>query len=229
MKAQRTSSVSWAWAARLVLIVALGSSAAAMARDEPSLEQVYQSAQAGQVERALQEMQPLLQAHPGSAQVAFVNAELLARQGRIGDAREALAVAERLSPGLAFADPLVVESLKLELSVPQMPRRTEPPAGRREPAARAVTQAGVPWAVLLAVSGGGLLAWAWMCLWRPSSPAVHRDEEEPSLFSMAAGDVVPPNAAPDPAFAASKPVSAEEASAPRTRTSRGAHDLSGAP
>jgi hypothetical protein len=184
MKAQRTSSVSGAWAARLGLIAVLGFSAAAMARDEPSLEPVYQAAQAGQVERARQEMQPLLQAHPGSAQVEFVHA---------------------VSP------------------------RTEPPAARREAAARAVTQAGVPWAVLLAVSGGGCLAWAWMRLWRPSSPAVHRDEDEPTLFSRSAGDAAPPTGAPDPDFNATQPVSPDAAAAPRTRTNGGTHDASGAP
>ena len=93
---------------RCVLIGALLAADMAIAQSEPTLAQVYATAQAGNLEQAQVMMQQVLVAHPGSARAHFVQAELSARQGKLGRAREALASAEKLSPGLSFAKPEAV-------------------------------------------------------------------------------------------------------------------------
>ena len=52
-----------------------------LAQAEPTLTQVYDTAQAGRLEEAQVMMQQVLVAHPGSAKAHFVQAELSARQG----------------------------------------------------------------------------------------------------------------------------------------------------
>lgn len=82
---------------------------------EPTLKEVYQAANAGQLQQAETMMQRVLQAHPDSAKAHFVQAELLTRAGKLAEAREALAKAEGLEPGLPFAKPQAVSALKTRL------------------------------------------------------------------------------------------------------------------
>jgi len=100
----------------LVLAVALGAGGAAMAQSEPTLNQVYATAQAGQLDQAQTMIQQVLIGHPNSAKAHFVRAELYARQGDSAHARESLATAERLSPGLSFAKPEAVQALRTQLA-----------------------------------------------------------------------------------------------------------------
>jgi hypothetical protein len=79
---------------------------------EPSLHQVYQAAEAGKLNEAQQLMHEVLLAHPNSGKAHYVEAELLAKQGQLKQAGNELATAERLSPGLPFATPQSVSSLK---------------------------------------------------------------------------------------------------------------------
>lgn len=99
----------------LVLAVALGAGAA-MAQSEPTLNQVYATAQAGKLDQAQLMIQQVLIGHPNSAKAHFVRAELYARQGDAAHARESLATAERLSPGLSFAKPEAVQTLRTQLA-----------------------------------------------------------------------------------------------------------------
>lgn len=99
----------------LVLAVALGAGGA-MAQSEPTLNQVYATAQAGQLDQAQLMIQQVLIGHPNSAKAHFVRAELYARQGDTAHARESLATAERLSPGLSFAKPEAVQALRTQLA-----------------------------------------------------------------------------------------------------------------
>ena len=50
-------------------------------------------------------MDQVLRHPPNSATAHFVMAELLAKEGRVSNARSELATAERLAPGLPFALP----------------------------------------------------------------------------------------------------------------------------
>ena len=118
---------------------------------------MYQEAEAGRVEHALQMMRPVLQAHPGSAKAHYAEAELLARVGSAAAAREELGAADRLAPGLPFAKPESVVSLRRALAAPEGATRIAfAPSIGQTPAAPA---AAIPWGVVLAVGGGALVAW----------------------------------------------------------------------
>lgn len=79
---------------------------------EPTLHQVFEAVQAGKLGEADAMMGEVLKAHPESAKAHFVHAEVLAREGRRDAAREALATAEKLAPGLTFAKPAAVAHLR---------------------------------------------------------------------------------------------------------------------
>src|ERR1017187_971961 len=91
---------------------------AALADDSPTLDQVYQAAHAGRMDEAQRMMDKVLKEHPNSAKAHFVEAELLAKQGRMGNAEEELKSAERLKPDLSFAKPQAVQDLKNLIAAP---------------------------------------------------------------------------------------------------------------
>ncbi|KQP22464.1 tetratricopeptide repeat protein [Pseudorhodoferax sp. Leaf267] len=188
--------------ARWALWLALAFSGLAMAQAEPTLDQVYQAAQAGHVEQALQLMQPVLEAHPNSAKAHFVESELLARQGRASLARDALAQAERLAPGLPFAKPEAVQSLRRQLASPQAAAARTSALAPAAPVP--ASGSSLPWGVLLAVGGGALVAWMLMRLGRPAAgaaagaaPAAPQGWAVPGMnTAMPPGPVATPAAAP---------------------------------
>ncbi len=112
--AQRTGQ--WVAIAALVGFASLGLGTHAMAQAEPTLNQVYETASAGKLDQAQVMMQQVLVAHPGSAKAHFVQAELFAKQGKMDRARDALASAEKLAPGLPFAKAEAVQNLRTQLS-----------------------------------------------------------------------------------------------------------------
>jgi hypothetical protein len=83
---------------------------------EPSLHEVYQAADAGKLEESLRMMREVLQAHPNSGKAHYVEAELLAKQGHSRQAADELATAEKLSPGLPFANAQSVASLRAAIN-----------------------------------------------------------------------------------------------------------------
>lgn len=173
MTVRNTRTAGSAAVARWALWLALAFSGLAMAQAEPTLDQVYQAAQAGRVEQALEMMQPVLKAHPGSAKAHFVQAELLARQGLVGQARDQLGQAEKLAPGLPFAKAESVQNLRRELAAPSGATAAERSrAASLTGSAAPAKRSSVPWGVLLALGGGALAAWMLMRLARPAaSPA----------------------------------------------------------
>ncbi len=88
----------------------------AFAEDDPTLHQVYLAAEAGKFNEAQSMMDKVLHDHPNSAKAHFVKAELLAKQGMFSSAGVELNTAERLQPGLPFAKPEAVKSLKSRIS-----------------------------------------------------------------------------------------------------------------
>ncbi len=130
----------------------------AMAQSEPTLGQIYEAAQSGRMDQAQTMMQQVLVAHPGSGKAHFVQAELFARQGKLGLARESLATAEKLAPGLPSIKPESVQSLRTQLAA----RPTAPPvnnAAAHRPAAVAqdtVPVSSFPWGLALALGGGAI-------------------------------------------------------------------------
>ena len=111
--------------ARLSLVVLLagfvfaGTSLAAA----PSLHEVYQAAEAGRLNEAQAMMTQVLREHPNSAKAHFVEAELLAKQGKLADAAAEFATAERLAPGLPFAEQQAVDSLRRQIASPSASAR----------------------------------------------------------------------------------------------------------
>lgn len=124
----------------------------AMAQSEPSIDQVYAAAQAGKLEQAQTMMQQVLVAHPNSAKAHYVQSELYARQGNLGRAREALAAAEKLAPGLPFAKAGALQALRSQLSARSSPMaRSGSAVHYGAPAAAASSSA---WGLPLLLTGG---------------------------------------------------------------------------
>lgn len=133
----------------------------AMAQQEPSLNQVYATAQAGKLDEAQVMIQQVLVSHPKSGKAHFVRAELYSRQGKMDLARESLASAEKYSPGLAFAKPEAVQALRAQLSArapanvaASPPARYDAPAANSAPAPAASSSWGLP----LLLAGGVIVA-----------------------------------------------------------------------
>lgn len=132
----------------LLLSVAIAASGAANAAQDPTLHQVYQAANAGRLNDAQQMMDQVLRDHPNSAKAHYVEAELLARQGREGGAAAELRKAEQLQPGLPFAKPESVQALRSRIAGTR---------GAVVPAGYAVQRShGTPWGAILL--GLGLVA-----------------------------------------------------------------------
>jgi hypothetical protein len=129
----------------------------ARGQGDASLEQVYQAAHGGHLDQALQMMEPVLRDHPDSAKAHYVEAELLAQQGRLGSARTELTTAERLAPGLPFVKGDALQHLHRVLD-------EQPAAARRGPLTMPAAEAGsghpLAWGLLLAVAFGALLGWS---------------------------------------------------------------------
>jgi len=98
------------------LAASLFSYGMAMAQSEPTLHQVYAAAQAGKLDQAQLMIQQVLISHPDSAKAFFVQSELYARQADLTKARDALATAEKLAPGLPFAKAQSVQVLRAQLA-----------------------------------------------------------------------------------------------------------------
>ncbi len=90
-----------------------------LAADSPTLHQVYQAAQAGKLDEAQGMMKKVIQEHPNSGKAHYVEAEILAKQGKRSDAERELNIAQRLEPGLPFAKPQSVQELKSRLATIQ--------------------------------------------------------------------------------------------------------------
>lgn len=100
----------------IITFVLLLLAAPAFAEEEPTMHQVYLAAEAGKFKEAQAMMDKVLLDHPNSAKAHFVEAELLAKQGLLSNAGAELSIAERLQPGLPFAKPEAVQSLKNRIS-----------------------------------------------------------------------------------------------------------------
>jgi hypothetical protein len=145
---------------------ALCAAPAAWAQDA-TVKQVYEAAEAGKFIEAQAMMDKVLADHPNSAKAHFIEAELLAKQGKFARAGTELATAERLAPGLPFAKPAAVE--KLRSLVAGARTRSAPAASPVQARAAAPDMSyerqtpasgGIPWGMIALV--GGLVALAVM-------------------------------------------------------------------
>ncbi|HTY99449.1 MAG TPA: tetratricopeptide repeat protein [Rhodocyclaceae bacterium] len=136
----------------LALLAAVTLSAGSAFAADPSLQEVYRAAESGQLKQAEAMMDQVLRDHPNSGKAHFVDAEILAKDGQIERARAEFGTAERLAPGLPFAKPEAVASLKARLNPPARlaPTAAVVPMAAPAPASQ------FPWG--LALMGAGLLA-----------------------------------------------------------------------
>ena len=128
----------------LLLFIALFTNEVAFADDSPTLDQVYQAARSGRMDEAQKMMGTVLQQHPNSAKAHFVEAELLAKQGRMSQADEELKNAERLKPDLSFANPQAVQELRTVIHSNHPVNQSASPISRQ-----AESGSGFPWGLLL--------------------------------------------------------------------------------
>ena len=96
----------------MAFVVALAAPALAA---QPTLGDVQASIQAGHTEQADREIAQVLAAHPASAEARFVDARLLAGEGKWPLAQAELARAERLDPGMGFVPPQNLQTFKREV------------------------------------------------------------------------------------------------------------------
>lgn len=132
-----------------------------MAQTEPTLNQVYAAAQSGKLDQAQLMIQQVLISHPNSAKAFFVQSELYARQGDMARAREALATAEKLAPGVPFAKAESVQTLRAQLAAEKTPvaptdlnAHSAAPMAMAGPTAPASAPAS--WALPLLLAGGAI-------------------------------------------------------------------------
>jgi hypothetical protein len=162
-----------------ILAVSLLFAAAVLAApDVPSIDQVYQAARSGHLGQAEAMTQEVLHAYPNSARAHYVMAQILAAEGRSSEARGYLEKAERLKPGLPFANPESVAKLERRISGgAQVPEAPHPAANQ------------IHWGWLLA--GAVVLFLLWRSLRRPRlAPTNYRDG------GMSAGGASPGPVAP---------------------------------
>jgi uncharacterized protein len=144
-------------AAPMALVVALACAGPVLAAD-PTIDEVYQAARTGHLDQAQQLMNQVLRDHPNSAKAHYVEAEISARAGNIGRAREELATAQRLDPSGGFAKPEALAALQRELARGTASRG---PTGYYTTAPRAEERrSSFPWPIVLLVVAGVAIAWA---------------------------------------------------------------------
>ncbi len=115
-----------------VLVAVLGCGAVLAAGSDPTVDQIYQAVQAGQLAQAEQMVSQVLQDHPNSGEAHYVAAEVYARAGDFATARRELTRAQALEPGLPFARPASARALEEELAqgryVPRVQRMPYAPS-----------------------------------------------------------------------------------------------------
>jgi hypothetical protein len=149
----------------------------AYAQSEPSMSDIYAAAQAGQMDKAHAMVQQVLVTHPNSAKAFYIQAELYAKEGRYSQARENLAQAERIAPGLPFAKPQALAALRAELSQANNAVAAHPVAATAAPA-----QNGVSW-IWLVIAAGGVMALGYF-IFRPRQQIVVSEPYQPMPGGM---------------------------------------------
>ncbi|OEZ57977.1 M48 family metallopeptidase [Duganella sp. HH105] len=154
--------------ARMTLLASALALAVPAFAAEPTVHDVYVAAEAGKYTEAQELMDQVLKAHPNSATAHFVEAELLAKQGKFAAAQGELATAERLSPGLPKVNPSALAKLRTLLADGQKPKSNY---SQQQPARSnasynngnygAPQSSGIPWGTIL-ILGGGLLGFIWL-------------------------------------------------------------------
>jgi len=148
MKMQRSSNSLTSLFVSLFATSLLLCSSFALA--EPTLPEVYQTIESGQLGKADVMMQEVLQNHPNSAKAHYLASELYLKEGKLDVARNAFAQAENLAPGLPFAQPESVRRLQAQL------RTGVAPATTANAGAGSIFSSPIFW-ILMAILIGGIM------------------------------------------------------------------------
>ncbi|MGA2779282.1 MAG: tetratricopeptide repeat protein [Steroidobacteraceae bacterium] len=158
-----------------MLCAGVAFAAPVFADNDPSMQQIYDTAKAGHVAQAQQMIEQVLRDHPHSAKAHYVAAELDARQGNFVAARSELSQAEQIDPGLPFAKPESVVELKSEISLTR---------ARDTLASSASETHSFPWAAILLLVGA--IAVIWMVFRRRSAPPMQYPGQYPGGMPVGA-------------------------------------------
>jgi uncharacterized protein len=154
------------FAAFVLSLLALAAHAQRAPGDEPTLAQIYQAANSGQLERADAMVDQVLKSHPNSARAHYVKAELAARGHKFDVAKQELGAAERIAPGLPFAKPESLQALRNQISGTRTgsnPTPASPPTAQMGfGSGNAPVQRGLPWGTIALVGLVAVVAIAFM-------------------------------------------------------------------
>jgi hypothetical protein len=132
-----------------VLLAAASLLAASAFAQDATLDQVYRAASSGNLPQAERMMDQVLRDHPNSAKAHYVQAEILARQGRMSPAQAELATAERLQPGLSFAKAESVQDLQRRIAGGTGNRSAGSTSSVSSSGQGATGMSGIPWGMLV--------------------------------------------------------------------------------
>jgi hypothetical protein len=155
-----------AFAALSFALLALGAFAQeARGTAEPTVAQIYQATNSGNLDKANAMIEEVLKSHPNSARAHYVKAELAARGRQFDVARRELATAEKIAPGLPFAKAESVQALRNQLADaatanlkgdrpvgPRDSREIAAPASRGGYVPQPVAERPFPWGMLIVVA-----------------------------------------------------------------------------
>lgn len=113
---------------QLIVFLGFALTALSAAAAGPTADDIYQAARAGHLSEAQRMVDQVVAEHPKSAKAHYVAAEIYAKEGQLGIARNELQTAEQLQPGLPFAKPQAVAELKGILAAPAATAATTAPA-----------------------------------------------------------------------------------------------------
>ena len=166
---------------------------------EPSVSQIYQTAQGGDLAKARQMIDEVISIHPNSAKAHYVKAEIAARSRDVATAKAELQKADQLAPGLTFVKPEAAGALRREIDAlstasaapPQDSRRYDTRRMGAPPTDRAQERGGLGLGSLVVPA---LLVIGLVVLLRRKRPPVdaYPYRGGPNDFGRAPNDVYPP-------------------------------------
>jgi hypothetical protein len=142
----------------MVLSATIFGSGAVLAQDA-TVDQVYQAVHSGHYAEAQAMLDKVLKDKPNSYEAHYIEAELLARQGKFGEAQAELSTAERINPALPKIKPTAVQELQQQINQGVNAGRAPAPRPAYNPpaaAAPAIYQqqrqsSGMPWGILIGI------------------------------------------------------------------------------
>jgi hypothetical protein len=102
--------------ASMLMTFAVAFAAPVFADNDPTVQQIYDTAKAGNLNQAQTMIDQVIKDHPQSAKAHYIAAEIYVRQHNLNAARGELAKAESIDPSDAFAKPSSLQELRSALA-----------------------------------------------------------------------------------------------------------------